>query len=70
VFLVKWLPFVFGAGLIAVSFGVVVGVKDLVQQRKKMNDYNSNKLKYMMDWSDMALDKYSKDTIYKLIEGW
>jgi hypothetical protein len=46
-----WLPFVFGAGLIAVSFGVVVGVKDLVQQRKKMNDYNSNKLKYMMDWS-------------------
>ena len=63
-----WLPFVFGAGLIAVSFGVVVGVKDLVQQTKKMNDYNSNKLKYMMDWSDMVLDKYSKDTIYKLME--
>jgi hypothetical protein len=43
-------------------------VKDLVQQTKKMNDYNSNKLKYMMDWSDMVLDKYSKDTIYKLME--
>ena len=63
-----WLPLVIGAGLIALPFGVVVGVKDLVQQTKKMNDYNSNKLKYMMDWSDMVLDKYSKDTIYKLME--
>jgi hypothetical protein len=63
-----WLPLVIGAGLIALPFGVVVGVKDLVQQTKKLNDYNSNKLKYMMDWSDMVLDKYSKDTIYKLME--
>jgi hypothetical protein len=63
-----WLPLVIGASLIALPFGVVVGVKDLVQQTKKMNDYNSNKLKYMMDWSDMVLDKYSKDTIYKLME--
>jgi len=63
-----WLPLVIGAGLIALPFGVVVGVKDLVQQTKKMNDYNSNKLKYMMDWSDMVLDKYSQNTIYKLME--
>jgi hypothetical protein len=52
----------------SLPFGVAVGVKDSVQKKKKMNDYNSNKLKYMMDWSDMALDKYSKDTIYKLME--
>ena len=63
-----WLPLVIGAGLIALPFGVVVGVKDLVKQTKKMNDYNSNKLKYMMDWSDMVLGQSSKDTIYKLME--
>jgi hypothetical protein len=63
-----WIPFVSVAGLIALPFGVVVGVKDLVQQTKKMNDYNSNKLKYMMDWSDMVLDKCSQNTIYKLME--
>ena len=63
-----WLPLVIGAGLISLPFGVAVGVKDSVQNKKKMNDYNSNKLKYMMDWSDMALNKYSKDTIYKLME--
>lgn len=63
-----WLPLVIGAGLIALPFGVAVGVKDLVQQTKKINDYNSNKLKYMMDWSDMVLDKYSQNMIYKLME--
>lgn len=63
-----WLPLVIGAGLIALPFGIAVGVKDIVQQTKKMNDYNSNKLKYMMDWSDMVLDKYSQNTIYKLME--
>jgi hypothetical protein len=63
-----WHPLVIGAGLIALPFGVVVGAKDSAQQTKKMNDYNSCKLKYMMDWSDMVLDKYSKDTIYKLME--
>ncbi|XP_063422214.1 uncharacterized protein LOC134706836 [Mytilus trossulus] len=63
-----WLPLVIGAGLIALPFGVAAGVKDLVQQSWKINDYNSNRLKYMMDWCSEVLKQYNKEAILKLME--
>ncbi|XP_052092249.1 uncharacterized protein LOC127728682 [Mytilus californianus] len=62
-----WLPLIVGAGIIALPFGAAAGLKAIVQEKIKIKDYKTNKLKFMMDWSNEVLNEYNKFAIYKII---
>ncbi|CAC5382694.1 unnamed protein product [Mytilus coruscus] len=60
-----WFPLALAVGLIAIP---IMTIKNTIEQTKKINDYKSNKLKYMMDWSMNVLRTFNKQAIFRLME--